>query len=143
MITASATGTISESAMAKVISDLGAELAASKTTLSASQLADLKTLAADLNQGESASAYVTYITDALIDGNAANTTWTGGRASASGLGNLAAGTTTTQLADLLGKWFLGTDLPRSIDGKDGRHLHLFRNLFDGKGPTRCSAPAGP
>jgi hypothetical protein len=114
MTAASAGGTVSETGMAQLFSDLAAELTAGKTTLSASQLNDLKTIAADLNIGETASPYVTYITNALINGNAANSTWTGGAASSTALGNLAAGSTATQLNELNDKWFLGSDLPSSI-----------------------------
>ena len=80
MTRASAGGTVSETGMAQLFSDLAAELTANNSTLSASQLNDLQTIAADLNVGETASSYVTYITDALIDGNAANVDWTGGAA---------------------------------------------------------------
>ena len=77
MTAASVGGTVSEAAMAKLFTDLAAELTANKTTLSSSQLTDLKSIAANLNVGETASAYLTYITNALINGNAANAKWTG------------------------------------------------------------------
>ena len=111
MTAASAGGTVSESGMAQLFSDLAAELTTDNATLSSSQLTDLQTIAANLNVGETASTYVTYITDALIDGNAANAKWTGGAASTTALGNLAVGATATQISELDGKWFLGTDLP--------------------------------
>jgi hypothetical protein len=60
-----------------------------------------------------ASPYLTWITNALVNGNAANATWTGGAASSTSLGNLAAGSSATQLSELIGKWSLGTDLPSS------------------------------
>ena len=119
MTAASAGGTVSETGMAKLFTDLAAELTTSKTTLSVSQLSDLKTIAADLNVGETASSYVTYIADALILGNAANATWTGGGANPTTLGNLAAGSTATQLSELTGKWFLGTDLPNDVVSMSG------------------------
>ena len=119
MIAASAGGTVSEAGMAKLFTDLAAELTTNKTTLSASQLSDLQTIATNLNVGETASPYVTYITDALIQGNAANADWTGGAASATTLGNLAAGSTATQIGELVGKWFLGTDLPSSAVSMSG------------------------
>src|SRR5205823_13704147 len=50
---------------------------------------------------------------AFVNGNAANATWTGGAASSVALGNLATGSTELQFAELIGKWFLGTDLPSS------------------------------
>ena len=113
MTTASAGGTVSETGMAQLFLDLAAELGNSNTNLSASQLNDLQTIAADLNVGETASSYVTYITDALIDGNAANAVWTGGADSAITLGNLAVGSTAMQIVELTDKWFLGYDLPSS------------------------------
>ncbi len=84
----------------------------SNTTLSAAQFADLKTIAANLNSG-AASAYLTYVMNALVMGNSMNATWTGGGASSVTLGNLAAGASATQFSELIGKWFLGTDLPSS------------------------------
>jgi hypothetical protein len=100
MTAADVGGTVSETGMAQLFTDLAAELTTSKTTLSASQLSDLKTIAADLNVGETASSYVTYLTDALILGNTANAKWTGGAASSTTLGNLAVGTTATHLTEL-------------------------------------------
>jgi hypothetical protein len=113
MAAADVAGSVSETGMAKLFTDLASELLTKKTTLSASQLADLKMIASDLAVGETASSYVSYITHALIGGNAANATWTGGTASSSSLGNLAVGETAAQLSELTGKWFLGTDLPNS------------------------------
>jgi hypothetical protein len=83
------------------------------------QLNDLKTIAADLNVGETASSYVTYITSALINGNAANSKWTGGAADPTSLGNLAVGSTATQVEELDDKWLLGSDLPSSIVQMNG------------------------
>ena len=42
----------------------------------------------------------------VVNGNAANATYQG-----QALGNLAAGSSATQLTNLINKWFLGTDLP--------------------------------
>ena len=61
----------------------------------------------------STSSYLTAIMNDLVNGNAANVSWTGGAATSTHLGNLAAGFSATQLSELMGKWFLGTDLPRS------------------------------
>src|ERR1700683_664682 len=104
MTAASAGGAVSETAMAKLFSDLSAELATDDTTLSTSQFNDLKTIAADLNVGEAASPYVTYIPAALFIGSAANAEWTGGAASSTTLGNLAVGSTAQQLSGLDDKW---------------------------------------
>ena len=104
--------------MAKALSDLAAELTSSKTTLSSSQLADLKLIASNIGS-MGASAYLQFITNAFVNGNAANATWTGGAAKSVALGNLAAGYTVTQLNELTGKWFLGTDLPSSTVSMSG------------------------
>ena len=141
MTTAAASGTVSEAGMAKLFADLAAELTTNNTTLSASQLADLKTIAANLNNGETASSYVTYVVNALVSGNAANSSWTGGGASATALGNLAVGSTATQLTELDGKWLLGTDLPSSVVNMSGyspftvSYSTLTNALFGTNGPS--------
>ena len=113
MMAADVDGTVSYSGLEKLFADLDATLSASKSSLTAAEFSDLKTIAADLNNGMSTSAYLTYITNALVDGNAANATWTGGKASSTTLGDLKAGASEKQLSELVGKWFLGTDLPSS------------------------------
>ncbi|MGC5276271.1 hypothetical protein ACPXAM_24365, partial [Escherichia coli] len=57
------------------------------------------------------SDYVSHLFGQLVDGNPANATLTGGSTVHVTLGNLQVGTTSTQMSELLGKWFLGTDLP--------------------------------
>ncbi len=113
MAAASAGGTVTEAGIAQVFTDLATELTTNKTTLSASQFTDLKLIATDLNVGETASAYLTYVVGALINGSTSNTWWTGGGATAVALGNLAAGATAAKVTELDGKWLLGTDLPSS------------------------------
>ncbi|MGJ4887233.1 C2 family cysteine protease [Bradyrhizobium sp. HKCCYLR20261] len=113
MTAAITNGTVTYAGLLKVFTDVDATLAATKTKLSASQFADLKTIAANLNNGVSTSSYLTYVTQAFVNGNAGNATWTGGAASSVALGNLATGSTELQFAELIGKWFLGTDLPSS------------------------------
>ena len=105
-------GSITESEMAKAMTDLSAELKSSGSTLSAAQVADLKSISGNI-ASMGATAYLQFVTNALVNGNAANATWTGGAAKSVALGNLAAGYTATQLSELTGKWFLGTDLPSS------------------------------
>jgi hypothetical protein len=112
MTAADVNGTVTYAGLLKVLTDIDATLSAT-TKLSASQLADLKLIAANLNNGMSTSSYLTYEMQALVNGNAANATWTGGAASAIALGNLSTSTNQTQLAELIGKWFMGTDLPSS------------------------------
>jgi hypothetical protein len=114
----SSAGSITEAEMAKALSDLAAELTSSRATLSASQVADLKSIASNIGS-MGASAYLQFITNAFVNGNAANATWTGGAAKSVALGALAAGYTTTQLSELIGKWFLGTDLPSSAVAMSG------------------------
>jgi hypothetical protein len=86
---------VTYSGLKNLFTDLDASLTSSGTTLTAAELADLKTIAANLNNGMSTSPYLAYITNALINGNAANATWTGGHASSTALGNLAAGSSAT------------------------------------------------
>ena len=76
---ANAGGSITEAEMSKALSDLAAELTSSKTTLSSSQLADLKLIASNIGS-MGASAYLQFITNAFVNGNAANANWTGGAA---------------------------------------------------------------
>jgi hypothetical protein len=54
---------------------------------------------------------VQQITDDVVFGNSANATWNGGAATATKLGNLTAASTQTQADELIGEWFLGTNLP--------------------------------
>jgi hypothetical protein len=81
--------------------------------MTATKFSALKTLASLLNQtgGLTTSAYVQQIADDVILGNTANAKWNGGSSTATTLGNLSATSTQTQVNELIGKWFLGTDLP--------------------------------
>jgi hypothetical protein len=141
MTAAAASGTVTEAAMATLFTDLANELTANHATLSASQFNDLKTIAANLNVGETASPYVTYIVNALVNGNAANASWTGGGTSPTSLGNLAVGATATQLNELTGKWLLGTDLPSDYVSMSGytpfsiTYSPVSAPLFSGSGPS--------
>jgi hypothetical protein len=89
-------------------------------TVTSAELADLKSIALNLEtqNGISSSDYVASAFYQLVEGSQANATWNGGLANASALGNLAAGTTATQLGELIGKWFLGTDLPDATGSSD-------------------------
>jgi Calpain family cysteine protease len=81
--------------------------------MTAGKFHTLETLASLMNapDGISTSAYVQHISHSLIDGDAANAEWTGGESTPVALGNLSATSTHAQVDDLIGKWFLGTDLP--------------------------------
>ena len=62
--------------------------------------------------------YYSYIFDALVNGNAANSYWTGGSYLTQDLGNLSAGTTEFDMDRLIAKWFGGTDRPLNYVGGD-------------------------
>jgi calpain family cysteine protease/hemolysin type calcium-binding protein len=140
MAAADVGGTVTYAGLEKVFADLDATLTATHTDLTAAEFADLKAIAANLNNGMSTSTYLTDITQALVKGNASNRTWTGGTASSMELGNLAAGATATQLGELVGKWFLGTDLPSSSVLMSGSSFSVsystsFEPLFAATGPS--------
>jgi len=116
---------------------------ASQGTVTASEFSSLQTLASLLNLpgGISASTYVQDIATSLIDGDPANQFWTGG-GTAVALGNLAAGSSATQLDELIGKWFLGTDLP-SIQGFSAQYENDTNPLFGKNGvPVYTDANQG-
>ena len=81
--------------------------------MTASKFGTLETLASLLNAsgGIAATAYVQQITQDVIDGNSANATWNGGASTSVKLGDLSATSTQTQVGELIGTWFLGTNLP--------------------------------
>jgi hypothetical protein len=81
--------------------------------MTATKFSALQSLAAMLNQpgGLTTSAYVQQIADDVINGNSANAVWNGGSSTTTALGNLSATSTQTQVTELIGEWFLGTDLP--------------------------------
>ena len=84
---------------------------ADRGAVTAAEFSSLQTIAANLNNGLSTSAYVATAFTQIVDGNPANATWTGGSATPVPLGNLQVGSTSTQLSELIGKWLLGTDMP--------------------------------
>jgi Calpain family cysteine protease len=112
MAAADVAGVVSATGLTKLLTDLDATLSAT-STLTSAEFSDLQTIAANLNNGLSTSGYLSYVFNALVNGNAANATWTGGNAASVTLGNLAVGANATNLSELIGKWFLGTDLPSS------------------------------
>ena len=78
----------------------------------------LQDIANDLNVkgGLTTSAYVEQMTDNVVEGDSANADWNGGSSTAAALGDLTANSTATQANELIGKWFLGTDLPAAGSG---------------------------
>jgi hypothetical protein len=86
-----------------------------KGGMTATEFDALKALVAKFNvaNGITVSNYVAQISDDVVLGNVANANWTGGAKYAVALGDLTATSTETQANELIGKWFLGTDLPSS------------------------------
>jgi hypothetical protein len=147
MAAADVNGTVTYAGIQTLLTDLDAKLASSKTSLTASELSDLKTIVANLNNGMTTSAYLTSTLNSLVNGNAANATWTGGGATSTALGNLAAGSSATQLSDLVGKWVLGTDLPSSKVNVDGTNFSVSysassKPLFGASGPSMSDVNQG-
>jgi Calpain family cysteine protease/ALTTAQ repeat len=111
--------------------------------MTSTKFSALQALASELNApgGISVSSYLQYITDALVDGNAANATWTGGSSGSVSLGNLSASSTQTQVSELIDKWFLGEDLPSSSVDMSGYapftvgYSAVTNALFDASGPS--------
>ncbi len=142
-----ASGTITKAQLGAALADLAGELSSRGLTLSASQLADLKAIAANIASMGS-SAYLQFITKALVNGNAANAWWTGGAATSVALGNLATGSSATKLQELIGKWFSGTDLPASAVSMDGHpdftisYSRVSAPLFGASGPSLSDVNQG-
>jgi hypothetical protein len=81
--------------------------------ITSSAFSSLQTLASSFNTpgGITVSPYVQQIADDVIDGNSANAYWNGGSAITTKLGNLSGASSQTQADELIGEWFLGTNLP--------------------------------
>lgn len=63
--------------------------------------------------------YVTVLAHDVVDGSPANQFYTGGALGATQLGNLQSGSSQEQMDALIGKWFLGTDMPAAEFQDDG------------------------
>jgi predicted RNA-binding protein with TRAM domain len=116
--------TLASSAMADqvmIYSEMLAILSnASTGGVSATEYTDLKSIYSNV-AGSFASSYLQNITYNVIYPNTANAYWWGGAkntSSVSSLGNLQANSSETTMSRLIGKWFLGTDLPMPIAGGD-------------------------
>jgi hypothetical protein len=92
--------------------------AAAVGRMTADKFDTLKTLVSLMRvpDGISTSAYVQHISHSLVDGDPANAHWTGGDLTSTSLGDLSANSKHWQVEELIGKWFLGEDLP-TIDLK--------------------------
>jgi hypothetical protein len=96
----------------------------------------LQSVAADIDSGViQTSEYVRQIFDKVVEGNSANATWRGGSSTATALGNLSATSTETQVNELIGKWFLGTDLPSTAGSRATGYAAVNLPLFSAGGPV--------
>ncbi len=88
--------------------------------VSASELSDLRSVHTNFASSFS-SNYLQSITYNVVYDNPGNAKWWGGASTLSGvssLGNLQADSSETVANRLIGKWFLGTDLPMPVAGGD-------------------------
>ncbi|KDB52262.1 hypothetical protein X805_21700 [Sphaerotilus natans subsp. natans DSM 6575] len=108
--------------------------------LTAAQMNDLKTLASAVSQTLGASSYLAKITANVVNGDLSNSWWTGGAASQTALGNLAVGSSADQMGKLVGKWFLGTDLPTWTGS--ATYTTLDAPLFSAAGPLASEINQG-
>jgi hypothetical protein len=123
---------------------------AAAQTMNATLFANLTAAAKDLNVtgGVKASLYVQQIFDDVVLGNSANAWWNGGSNTASKLGNLSATSTKAQFNDLIGKWFLGTDLPGvgPAPNQNGAYATAYKTyslpLFTAAGPQLTDVNQG-
>ena len=106
MLNFAADGVFTDAEAIQLLADV-----ANRGSVTANELNSLQLIAANLNSSLYTSDYVSHLFSQLVDGNPANATWTGGGTAHITLGNLQVGTTSTQMSELIGKWFQGTDLP--------------------------------
>ncbi|WP_353227859.1 C2 family cysteine protease [Novosphingobium sp.] len=118
------------------------EKAIGSTGLSAAQLADLKRLTTAVGSVLGTQSYLYGVLAAMVNGNAANATWTGGATTSVTLGNLAVGSSAKQFDELLGKWFLGTDLPSWSTTTATSWVTKTADLFGTSGPTSADPVQG-
>ena len=117
--------------------------------ITAAEFASLKALVSKFNikGGIQVSDYLDQISGNVVLGDAANATYTGGK-SAHALGNMAAGTSQTQARELIGKWFLGTDLPDPKVNMQGSpnfsitYAAVNKELFGAAGPRMTDVNQG-
>lgn len=121
-------GQLSYTDALRILTDAGAD-----GLFTTAEFRDLQTVASHLNNGVAASSYVAGIFSQLVLGNPANASWTGGHSIGMPLGNLSAYSGVYQLNELIGKWFLGTDLPDPT---------VMANLVNGGGLPHYAATPG-
>lgn len=148
MTAAAATGVVSYAGLDKLFLDAESLISTQGSGLTASEFSDLKTIAADLNLGLTTSSYLTYVTNALVNGNVANATWTGGGSTSVSLGNMTTGTGLTQFTELVNKWLTGSDDPSSKYTLSG-HTYSYSystpsnvSVFSSSGPSASDINQG-
>ena len=99
-------GTLSYADCFQILDDVVA-----RGALTASGLASLQTIAADMTVGLTTSSYVTSIFNQLVLGSPANATWNGGATLIRPMGNLSTTSSPLAMTELVGQWFLGANLP--------------------------------
>jgi Calpain family cysteine protease/Bacterial pre-peptidase C-terminal domain len=82
--------------------------------ISADELRDLRTIVANANNF-GMQDFVRVLSDKVVNGNVAN--------QKSGIGNLFAGSSDTQMESLIGKWFFGSDRPTTLSSS-----HTYREI---------------
>jgi hypothetical protein len=99
-------GTISFSEMITILTDT------EPYGMSTNEVNDLKTLVSSCKTNNFTSSYVYDITNKLVNGDTANSSFVGGTATKLPTANLKANYTSAQVMDLLvQKWFYGNDMP--------------------------------
>lgn len=132
-------GALSYSSLLQILND------AAVGGMNALKFSGLQALASELNVagGIQTSAYARQIFTDVVYGNTANATWRGGSANAVALGNLTASSSQTQVNELIGKWFLGTDLPSTVvSGMKGTYQAVSTPLFSAGGPALTDVNQG-
>ena len=118
--------------------------------ITAAEISSLKALVGKFNVsgGIAVSDSLQQISDKVVLGDPANANWTGGATRAAPLGNLAAGSSEAQAGQLIGKWFLGTDLPSAKVIMNGApnftitHAPVDKPLFGANGPNMLDINQG-
>ena len=104
------------------------EAVASRGTVTNSEMTTLQTLLGNSSLLNIPN-YVENLATKVVDGNPANATYLG-----QPLGNLAAGSSPTQVLDLMNKWFYGTDKPLVSNPYGLCYEPAFGTLFGTAGP---------
>ncbi len=118
--------------------------------MTASKFSGLQTFDSEVDSGKiKTSAYVQQILDDVVSGNSANAYWNGGANTAVALGDLSATSSQAEVDELIGKWFLGTDLPAtnvtSVGGANVTNSYQDESLlplFGANGPQYTDVNQG-